>query len=194
MCMKRKFLTYFFHALPIILLLSFSALFYYITPEGIISFIGVENAYILMFILSLIGGLSTFSGVPYHIVLVALALGGVNPFFLGLVTAFGVMLGDSTSYYIGYEGRALMSSRMQTVLDKLSHIKEKYPKLLPVVFLLYGSLLPFSNDVIVIPMGFIRYPFWRVIAPLGVGNIIFNIGLALIAVHAYGFLQAFPFF
>jgi len=192
--MRKRLLTYFLHIVPIILLLSFSALFYYLTPEGIISIIGVENAYILMFILALVGGLSTFSGVPYHIVLVALAVGGVNPFLLGLVTACGVMLGDSTSYYIGYEGRALMSARVHSVLERLAYIKEKYPRLLPVIFFFYGALLPFSNDVMVIPMGFLRYPFWRIIGPLGLGNIIFNIGLALIAVYAYGFLQAFPFF
>lgn len=156
--------------------------------------IGVENAYILMFILSLLGGLSTFSGVPYHVVLIALAVGGVNPFLLGAVTAVGVMLGDSTSYYLGYQGRALMSERIQQVLEKLEYIKEKYPRLLPVVFLLYGSFLPFSNDVIVIPMGFLRYPFWKVIIPLGVGNIIFNIGLALVAAYAYSYIQILPFF
>ncbi len=191
--MKRTF-SYMFALIPIILLVSFSLFFYYISPEGVIGMIGVENAYILMFILSLLGGLSTFSGVPYHVVLIALAVGGVNPFILGIVTAVGVMIGDSTSYYIGYQGRTLMSQRIQKVLEKLSYIKEKYPRLLPVIFLLYGSLLPFSNDVIVIPMGFLRYPFWRVIIPLGVGNIIFNIGLAVIAAYAYSYIQIFPFF
>lgn len=191
--MKRTF-SYMFALIPIILLVGFSLFFYYISPEGVIGMIGVENAYILMFILSLLGGLSTFSGVPYHVVLIALAVGGVNPFILGIVTAVGVMIGDSTSYYIGYQGRTLMSQRIQNVLEKLSYIKQKYPRLLPVIFLLYGSLLPFSNDVIVIPMGFLRYPFWRVIIPLGVGNIIFNIGLAVIAAYAYSYIQIFPFF
>lgn len=192
--MKQKFLKYFLPILPIVMLVTFSVFFYYVSPEQVISYIGVENAYILMFILSVLGGLSTFSAVPYHIVLIALATGGVNPYLLGGITAIGVMLGDSTSYYIGYQGRALLSARMQDIVEKLSTVKEKYPKLLPLIFLLYGSLLPFSNDVVVIPMGLLRYPFWRVITPLAIGNIIFNIGLALLAVYAYDFLQALPFF
>ncbi|MHB1316783.1 MAG: DedA family protein [Minisyncoccota bacterium] len=180
--------------LPIIFFLSFSIIFYIVTPEGIISFIGVENAYLLMFILALIGGLSTFSGVPYHVVLVALAVGGVNIFLLGAITAIGVMVGDSTSYYIGYKGGGLLPEKAQIFLGRLRDIKNKYPKLLPVIFLFYGSFLPFSNDVVVIPMGILKYPFWRVMVPLGIGNIIFNIGLGLIAVYAYDFLKVFPFF
>ncbi len=192
--MKQKILTYVVPVVPIVMLVTFSVFFYYFSPEQVISYIGVENAYIMMFILSVLGGLSTFSAVPYHIVLIALATGGVNPYLLGGITAVGVMLGDSTSYYIGYQGQSLLSPRMKEVVEKLSMIKEKYPKLLPVIFLLYGSLLPFSNDLVVIPMGFLHYPFWRVITPLAIGNIIFNIALALLAVHAYGFLQALPFF
>ncbi len=180
--------------MPILFFVTFSLIFYYSSPESVIGFVGVENAYGLIFVLALAGGLTTFSGIPYHLVLVALATGGLNPFVLGGVTALGVMLGDSTSYYIGYQGRLLMPHRLQTALQKLSVLEDKYPKLLPFFFLLFGSCLPFSNDVITIPMGFLHYPFWRVIIPLGLGNLIFNVALALIAAHAYEVLQALPFF
>ena len=180
--------------MPIVFFVTFSLIFYYSSPESIIGLVGVENAYILIFILALIGGLTTFSGVPYHLVLVALATGGLNPLVLGGVTALGVMLGDSTSYYIGYQGRLLIPPRLQSTLQKLSSVQQKYPRLLPVFFLFYGSCLPFSNDVITIPMGFLHYPFWRVIIPLGVGNLVFNIALALVAIYAYGVLQVLPIF
>ncbi|MBU3956282.1 hypothetical protein KJ633_07460 [bacterium] len=147
----------------------------------------------LIFILAFIGGLTTFSGVPYHLVLITLATGGLNPLLLGLATAFGVMLGDSTSYYIGYQGRIIIPDRLQKILQQVRYFGLKYPKILPLFFFLYGSLVPFSNDFIVISMGLSRYPFWRVMIPLGLGNLVFNISLAYLAVYAYAFLQGIFF-
>lgn len=184
---KRK--RYLLILLPIIFLFGFSITFYYVTPADIIGFIGVQNAYLLIFLLAFIGGLTTFSGVPYHLVLIALAAGGLNPFLLAISAATGVMLGDSTSYYLGHQGRLLTSGRVAYVLERLSRIKERYPRLLPWVFFLYGAIVPLSNDVITIPMGLLEYPFWRVMIPLGLGNIVFNIWIALLAAYGFSFLQ-----
>lgn len=179
--------------LPIIIFIIFIILYsfflLYSSPEKLINFIGIENAYFLIFVLAFIGGLSTFSGVPYHLVLIALATGGLNPVFLGLSASFGVMLGDSTSYLIGYHGSAIFPGPVQNFLRKLLSYFMKHPKLLPLFFLFYGSFVPFSNDFIVITMGLARYPFWRVMIPLGMGNIIFNVSLAFLAIYANGFLQ-----
>lgn len=177
----------------IILIIGYSFFLLNFSPEELINFIGIENAYFLIFVLAFIGGLSTFSGVPYHLVLIALAAGGINPIFLGLSASLGVMLGDSTSYFIGYHGSAIVPNGVQKFLQKVQSFFMRYPKLLPLFFFLYGSFVPFSNDFIVISMGLARYPFWRVMIPLGLGNMVFNVSLAFLAIHAYGFLQGIFF-
>src|SRR3989344_968962 len=115
--MKKNILRY----APALLLITFfilwSFVFHYSSPESIIDWVGVENAYLLIFILALMGGFTTFSGIPYHVVLVALAVGGLNPFILGIAASFGVMIGDSTSYYIGYGGRVLVPEKIQKWLE-----------------------------------------------------------------------------
>jgi membrane protein YqaA with SNARE-associated domain len=173
--------------LLLLFFISFSFLFYYYSPEKIINFIGVENAYILMFILALVGGMTTFSGVPYHVILIMLASGGLNPFYIGLSSSFGVMLGDTTSYYVGYSGGHIVPKKIQNNLQKFCSYCLSHPRILPIAFLLYGSLVPLSNDFIVISMGLARFPFWRVMIPLGIGNLIFNISLAYLSVYAYQF-------
>ena len=162
---------------------------YYSSPENLIEFIGVENVYFFIFILALIGGMTTFSGIPYHLVLVTLAIGDLNPILLGVSAAAGVTLGDSTSYFVGHQGRVIIPQGIQKILGKISAFGFKHPRLLPLFFFLYGSFLPFSNDFIVISMGLARYPFWRVMIPLGAGNLIFNISLAFLASYAYDFLR-----
>ena len=175
----------------IIPFVGFSVLFYTLSPETIIEYLGVENAYLFIGVLAFLGGVTTFSGIPYHVVLVSLALGGLDPFILGGVTAFAVMAGDATSYYLGTQSRALLSKRMNEWLESLKTLYTNYPRLLPAVFFGYGCLIPFSNDVITIPMGMLGYPFWKVIIPLGLGNLIFNTTLAFLAIHAYEYLEYF---
>ena len=163
--------------------------FYSSSPEEIIRFIGIENAYALMFVLALIGGLTTFSGIPYHVVLIMLASGGLDPLFLGISTAVGVMIGDTTSYYLGYSERGIVPQRVQRILQRFFNFCLAHQKILPIAFFLYGALSPLSNDFIAVSMGLARYPFWRVIVPLGLGNLVFNISLAYLAVHAYDILR-----
>lgn len=185
------------HIFRIALLLLFvggTIFFYYSSPEELILFIGVENAYALMFILALLGGLTTFSGIPYHAILIMLASGGLNPFFLGISAASGVMVGDTTSYYIGYRGGTFVPQGIQKILQKFCTFCLAHPKMLPIIFFLYGSFVPFSNDFIVISMGLARYPFWRVMVPLGLGNFVFNISLAYFALHAYDFIKNIFFY
>ena len=180
------------YALRVLLLIIFicgSVFFYYSSPEMLITYIGVENAYILMFVLALLGGLTTFSGIPYHVVLIMLASGGLSPLLLGVLTGVGVMAGDATSYFVGYSGRDIVPPAIQKILQKFCSFCLARPKILPVAFFLYGSFVPFSNDFIVISMGLARYPFWMVMVPLGLGNLVFNISLAYIAFYAYDLLQ-----
>lgn len=174
---------------PVLIFLSVSLSFWYVSPDTIIGYIGIENAYVIIFVLAFLGGVTTFSGIPYHVILMALALGGLNPWILGLVTALAVTLGDITSYMVGYYGRDLFPARIVHALERLVHVRTTYPGLLPVIFFLYGALIPASSDLITIPMGILRYPIHKVLVPLALGTVLFNTGLALIAVHASGWVS-----
>ncbi len=99
------------------------------------------------------------------------------------------MFGDSTSYLVGYHGVTILPKGLQKILKRLLDYFMRYPRALPFFFFFYGACIPFSNDFIVVTMGLARYPFWRVFIPLGLGNLVFNIGLAYLAIYAYSFLQ-----
>lgn len=163
----------------IFILVSFF-LYVYVTPEKLIAYVGAENAYVLMFITAFISGLTTFNGVPYLPILLVLASGGINPLFLGLSSAMGIMLGDSTSYYIGYKGGEIVSSRIQKLSDFVRRIMEKYPRAFPIFCFVYGSISPLSNDFITMSSGLAKYPFSKMMVPLALGNLVFNITLAFI--------------
>lgn len=171
----------------IVFILLISISFFVYSPQQIVADIGVKNAYVVIAILSFLGGLSTFTGIPYHWVLGALAIGGANPFLLGLTAGLSVALGDTVSYFVGYEGSEIIPEKIRGWLVKLFEYGSRHPKLLPLVIFAYGSLMPTSNDFIVVSSGLVKYPYWKVMLPLTLGNITFNTWLAFAAVHGYEF-------
>lgn len=162
---------------------------YYLSPEKIVEKIGIENSYLLAFTVAFIGGTSIFFPIPYYLLVFTLGAGGLNPIILGLSSASGVLLGDSTSYFLGYTGREIISEKLKKLLEKLYNwcITRK-PYLLPIIFFLYGTFIPLPNDVITVSMGMAHYPYKKVIIPLGLGNIIFNITLALAGFYGWKIL------
>ena len=191
---KRKITwnAYVVGLIPIALFLTISIIVnIYISPEQIINTIGVNNAYLLIFFLAFMGGVSTFSSVPYHLVVASMAAGGLNPFILGSSAASGVMLGDSTSYYLGHRGKEYIPMRFEKFFSRLRALITHHSRIFPLFCFLYGTFIPFSNDFITITAGLMRFPFWKVIIPLGIGNLIFNTSVALLATNSYEFLMKF---
>lgn len=173
---------------PVILIglfIGWSVLIFHVPPASIIERIGISNGYAAAFILAFLGGLSAFISFPYYLGILTLGAGGLEPVFLGIAAAGGLFLGDSTSYLIGYTGRDIIPSRLHRVFDRFCSWCLSHPSwLVPTVLFLYGALVPFSNDLLVVPMGLARFPFWRLMIPLSLGNVVFNTGVALIG--AYG--------
>ncbi len=172
-------------ALPLILGLVVSIVFiFFIGPEALVDYIGVQNAYGLMFLVAAIGGLSTFNSVPYLAVLFVLANTGVNPLLLGLVSALGVMFGDSFSYLLGRGGSAVIPESFEFVFKNIKQFALEYPKLYPLFCFGYGALCPLSNDFVTIASGIANISYKKVMIPLALGNVVFNIAFAYVSVYA----------
>ncbi len=170
-------------AIPPILLLVALLLWGYIisqlSPEALVMSLGVDNAYIGTFIISLVGGLSTFITVPYQLVVITFGAGGLDPWLLGLAAGIGLMIGDATSYLIGYHGRDFVPRKVQVAFKKIYGWLATKPK--PLTFLtifIYGAIFPIPNDFLVIPLGLIHFPYWKMAIPLTLGNILSNALLA----------------
>ena len=166
---------------------------YNFPPTEIVEFLGINNGYALTFFASLLGGTSIVIPFPYHLIIFTLAAGGLNPFFLGILAGMGIFIGDSTSYFIGYTGREIVTGRPQEIFKRFHGWVVKKPKwVLPIFLFLYSSIIPTPNDLLVIPLGFARYPYAKVIIPLLLGSIVFNTLLAFAGL--YGFEWVINFF
>lgn len=181
----------FFAILPFAVGIVVSLIFlFFISPDSIVDYIGVQNAYILMYIIAAASGMTTFNTVPYYPVMIVLATAGVNPIFLGLSSAVGVMTGDSFSYLVGHQGAGIIPKPLRWLFTKIYELAVAHPKIFPVVCFFYGCFSPLSNDFITIPSGMAKIPYGRVMLPLGAGNIIFNIMFVYLVIYAYDWVQA----
>lgn len=161
------------------LLITWSAIVYIYTPEGILAFMGIENGYLFLFVAGALGGTSILVPFPYIVFVVTFAAGGLNPFLTGLAAGLGVMIGDSTSYLLGRGGRDILPTKAQDLSDRLlDWTMDQPPSLVPVALFLYASVVPMSNDLLIIPLGMAKYPYKSVMIPMGIGSIVFNTLLA----------------
>ena len=153
--------------------------------DTVIDALGTSNAFGLMFLLGMVGGFTTFTGIPYHFVLMSLAAGGLSPVGLGIATATGVMLGDSTMYLIGNRVKDTLPPRLLATMDRLAGYLLRHPRLVSPALVTYGAVSPFSNDFVVASLSVVGYSYWRTILPLALGNTFYNIGLGYLGLYAY---------
>lgn len=177
-------------AVIIVIYLGISLALASFPADTLIDALGSNNAYLLMFALGMLGGFTTFTGIPYHLVLMSLAAGGLNPIGLGICTAVGVMLGDSTMYLIGTKVKDSLSPRLRATIDQFSQYLLRHPKLVAPALVTYGAVSPFSNDFVVASLSMVGYSYWRTIIPLTIGNTMYNIALAYLGLYAYDTIMA----
>lgn len=159
-----------------------SVTLYFVSPEHIVARLGANNTFLAVFVAGILGGTSIVFPFPYYLVVATAAAGGANPFLVGLCAALGVMVGDTTSFMVGHAGRAVLPDRMAAAFAHLHRwVTDIHSARFYGFLFVYGAVMPLPNDVIMMPLGAARVPYWRVIVPFTMGNIVFNIATALLA-------------
>jgi membrane protein YqaA with SNARE-associated domain len=144
-----------------------------IGPDAIVEYIGVRNGYIVMFLVALFGGISSFSGFTYIATIITLAAGGLDPVGLALASALGISIGDTAYYCIGRYGlRSLAhNSRFSERIVRISNWLRSHPSWLLFLFVyVYAGFTPLPNDLLAIALGITFQRFTVVLPALVLGN------------------------
>ncbi|MDD4286849.1 MAG: VTT domain-containing protein [Candidatus Peribacteraceae bacterium] len=172
------------YLVPLLMFLAWTVFIYQFPPADIVTYVGMKNGYLATLCIAFIGGLSVLISIPYHLVIMTFAAGGLNPWLLGLAASIGQLGGDTTSYMLGFSGGSIASGRFAAAMDRFRNwvIRRPYRQMACALFV-YGSISPISNDWMLVPMGLARYPYWRVMLPLELGNVVFNTTMALLGTY-----------
>ncbi len=133
-------------------------------------------------LISFLGNATILFPLPY--VGVPFILGGLrdgltneflfDPWLVGIVSGFGAMLGEMTGYAVGHGGGSLVDTEQR---NTFRDFVQQYPRLTPVV-LWFLAATPIPDDLLVVPLGAARYPWWKVAIPQLVGKSMFLVAAA----------------
>jgi membrane protein YqaA with SNARE-associated domain len=122
----------------------------------------------------LVAGLSNSTIIfpfPYTAYLVLLGNVGFNPYMLGVVAGLGAAIGEVTAYFTGRFGRVLLNEKTKKNVEFLRELMaQKHWRVALFLFLLGATPIP--DDVFLIPLGLLKYPFWRAVWPMALGKVI----------------------
>ena len=147
-----------------------------ISSSSIIGDIVFEYGYVGIFIVSVISGFNVVVPVPVVSFVPLFLEVGLNFWIVIATMVAGLTLADLLGYVIGRSGRELaFSSHHKKIFKRLDNMKSKHYFAPIIALFFYASLVPFPNEILVIPLGFLGYRFIHVFVPLFLGNIIFTI-------------------
>ena len=143
-----------------------------------------QFGYLGIFVISFIGSVSVIFPVPYTIV-IYLSGAILDPVFVALSGGLGAALGEFSGYTLGYYGRTIVNQEKQKKMDYMVKLFDKYG---PVSIFLF-ALTPLPDDLLFIPLGVMRYPFWKAFVPALLGKTLMTYILAFSGQQSIEFIE-----
>ena len=140
--------------------------------------------YLGAFVISLFGNFTVFFPVPFAITIYAFGA-TLNPLALGLVSGLGSTIGEFSAYIIGRGGRRIIENSYGKRLDTAKLLIQRYGMMIIFIF----AVLPLPDDLILIPLGMLRYNLKKAIGAMLVGKIIMCTSVAYAGYFSYSFIK-----
>ena len=173
MAETKKIRRVFFLVFLAVILVSISAISFYIGPQEIVSQIGVRNAYIVALLVSFFAGFSAFTAVSFYSMLLTFISGGMNPVVLAFIAGISLSMGDMILFYFGLKGRDLISGRIDQAIDRVANYfhKQQRVRYIPLFSYIYISIIPLPNDWLLLFLASIRFPQKKMFLVIILGDI-----------------------
>lgn len=145
----------------------------FISPEELVEKIGVENTYLVAFLLAAIGGLSTITGTSFFAAVATFASGGADPALLGLIGGAGIFLSDSVFFFLAQQAVKVFNIDSQSPFrQKVLGFISRVPDWLIGIFVFaYVGLSPLPNDILMIALALAKVRYRRIVLALIAGSI-----------------------
>lgn len=162
--MKEYLYRYRTIALVIATLLAWCLLLSIIPPGSLITYVGLDHAYLVSFLVTLIAGFSSFTGGAAYATVIEFSRGGAHPLYLGLASGAGLFISDSLFYLLVLRGRQSVENVFRRLLRRLERFFRRIPD--PYVYFctfLFCALGPIPNDIVLLALvvaGYRYRAFW----------------------------------
>jgi len=127
--------------------------------------------YLGVFAISFIGTASIIIPIPYTLLIFHLSTSPStewDPILLTIAGGAGSAIGEMSGYALGYFGRKIVSQERQRKMTYLVKIFDHYGPLAIFIF----ALTPLPDDLLYIPLGILRYKFYKAFIPTLIGKLL----------------------
>jgi membrane protein YqaA with SNARE-associated domain len=121
---------------------------------------------IMVFLVCLIGNLLPF---PTPYVLISWLVSSLYieenlyiPLLIAFVSSLGSLIGEMAGYIVGKGAIKVLDDETKQKTENIKKILEKYPRLTPFLIWIFG-LTPLNDDLLVVPLGMMKYSFKKTI-------------------------------
>jgi len=139
--------------------------------------------YLGAFAVCFLGNVTILLPVPFALVVYAFGA-TLDPLILGLVSGVGCTIGELSAYLVGRGGRKIVEGRYGDRLDAVERLIDRYGTLL--VFL--AALLPIPDDLILVPLGVLKYDLKKILGAMLAGKILMCLALAYAGHYSYSMI------
>jgi len=141
-------------------------------PPWLLDFVA-QYGYAGVFLASVVGSLIPFVPLPYLFIVVLLS-DTLDPLLLGIIAGLGGSLGKITSYFLGRSGYRFFRVSTKKRMDALRSLLGRYGDLGVFIF----AVTPLPDDIYIIPIGMMRFDFWRFLLANTAGKVLLAIVVA----------------
>ena len=177
-------------ALVAAFVVAWATLFFLVSPDELVARLGVEQAYLVVFLLGVLGALLSMTTFSTYPAIVTFAVGGMNLFGLVAAAGVGLTVGDWMFYSLGTRVKGLLSGRPERWARRLEEWLEERPRWqVTGVTYVWVGLLPLANNILTGALALGGYRFRAVLVPILLGNLTFPAGVAWLAtrgIELYG--------
>jgi membrane protein YqaA with SNARE-associated domain len=169
---SKKYLNIFSLLSFLALIIIWISIVYLIGAQAIVAEIGLNNIYLLIFIIAILSGSSSFVSASFFAVYISIASGIDNHLLFAISGGLGLSVGDSIFYYFAHKGRAVQNKKWQSIIERLSSwTKKQSLYLVYTIIFIYNAFTPFPGDLLNIVLGLSGIKYRKIIAVIILGNI-----------------------
>ncbi len=157
----------------IICLTCWSIALFFIDVGTFIEAIGIQNAYVSLFLVAVVSGTSFLTSASFYAVFFSYATTGlVDPVMMGIVGGLGMSIGDSLFFLVAYKSANIMQIENNKFYMKIYNFVARLPHWGVYIFtFLYAAFVPMPNDILMITLGILKFKYSRIIPIIIAGNI-----------------------
>ena len=147
----------------------------------------LQGGYLGVFLFSIINGFNVIVPMVTASFVPALTESGLNPTILILVMSSGMMIADSTAYFLGRLGHEHLSERTDRMTRSLVRAGERRHSLPLFMLWIWTAFVPLPTEIVAVPVGLMGYRARHVIPILMLGTLTFNslVGFGVVSVVSW---------